>query len=187
MDETGRRQASGGEPLPGPDDEYERAREICLRQLSYSARSRAQLAASMRRRGIDDAIADSVLSRFQAVGLIDDEAFAAAWVDSRHRGRGIGPRKIAHELRNRGVDQRLTAETLRTITPAEERATARALLDRHLSGTRGRPAPSRARRLIGILARKGYSPQVAYEVVRHALAQEGEELPDMVEPLPDGD
>lgn len=186
-DESGRRQTSGSEPLPGPGDGYERAREICLRQLSYSARSRAQLAASMRRRGIDDAIADDVLSRFQTVGLIDDEAFAAAWVDSRHRGRGIGPRKIAYELRDRGVDHELTAETLRTITPAEERATARALLDRHLAGTRGRPTPSRARRLAGILARKGYSPQIAYDVVREALAQEGEELPDVAEPFSDGD
>lgn len=186
-DESAQRQTSGGGPLPGPGDQYARAREICLRQLSYSARSRAQLAASMRRRGINDAIADDVLSRFQAVGLIDDAAFAAAWVDSRHRGRGIGPRKIAYELRKRGVDQQLTAATLRTITPAEERAAARALLDRHLASTRGRPAPSRARRLVGILARKGYSPQVSYEVVRDALAEEGEELPDIAAPSPDGD
>jgi regulatory protein len=141
----------------------------------------------MRRRGIDDAIADDVLSRFEAVGLVDDEAFAVAWVDFRHRGRGIGSRKIAYELRNRGVDEQLAAETLRTITPVEEREAARALLDRHLAGTRGRPAPSRARRLVGILARKGYPPQVAYEVVREALAEEGEELPDIVEPSAHGD
>ena len=44
-----------------------------------------------------------------------------------------------------------------------------------------------SRRLTGILARKGYSPQVAYDVVREALAREGEELPEVVESLPDGD
>jgi regulatory protein len=172
---------------PSAEEEYERAREICLRQLSYSARTRAQLASAMRRRGIEDGIAADILSRFEAVGLVDDEAFAAAWVDSRHRGRGVGPRKLEHELRHRGVDQRLTAESLSTITPEEERATARALIQVRLAGTRRQPAQRRARRLAGILARKGYSPQVAYDVVREALAAEGEELPDVIESLPDSD
>jgi regulatory protein len=140
----------------------------------------------MRRRDIEDEIAADILSRFETVGLVDDKAFAAAWVDSRHRGRGVGPRKLAHELRSRGVDQKLTAESLGTITPEEERATARALVEVRLAGTRGQPAQRRARRLTGILARKGYSPQVAYDVVREALATEGEELPE-VDSLPNGD
>ena len=172
---------------PSGEEEYERAREICLRQLSYSARTRAQLATAMRRRGIEDEIAADTLSRFETVGLVDDEAFAAAWVDSRHRGRGVGPRKLAHELRSRGVDQKLTAESLGTITPEEERATARALIEVRLARTHGQPAQRRARRLTGILARKGYSPQVAYDVVREALTTEGEELTDVIESLPDGD
>jgi regulatory protein len=172
---------------PSEEAEYERAREICLRQLSYSARTRAQLAAAMGRRGIEDDIATDILSRFETVGLVDDKAFAAAWVDSRHRGRGVGPRKLAYELRSRGVDQKLTAESLGTITPEEERATARALVEVRLAGTRRQPAQRRARRLTGILARKGYSPQVAYDVVREALATEGEELPEVIEFLPDGD
>jgi len=172
---------------PTAEEEYERGREICLRQLSYSARTRAQLATAMRRRGIEDGIAADILGRFETVGLVDDKAFAAAWVDSRHRGRGVGPRKLAYELRRRGVDQKLTNESLSTITLEEERATARALVEVRLAGTQGQPAQRRARRLTGILARKGYSPQVAYDVVREALAREGEELPEVVESLPDGD
>jgi regulatory protein len=172
---------------PSAEEEYERGREICLRQLSYSARTRAQLATAMRRRGIEDGIAADILSRFETVGLVDDKAFAAAWVDSRHRGRGVGPRKLADELRRRGVDQKLTAESLSAITPEEERATALALVEVRLPATRGQPTHRRARRLTGILARKGYSPQVVYDVVREALATEGEELPDVIESLPDGD
>lgn len=165
--------------MPAPtDDPYELAREICLRQLARSPRTRAQLADAMHRRGVDAQVAETVLARLEDVGLIDDAAFAAAWVDSRHRGRGIGPRKIAYELGNRGVAPDLVAASVDTITADDERAAARALVDARLPKTRGQPGPVRARRLFGMLARKGYSPEVAHDVVRAALAAEGEELPD---------
>ena len=175
-----RPRAPDGPPGP-PEEEYERAREICLRQLSYSARTRSQLATAMRRRGVDEMVAAEVLSRFEAVGLIDDAAFAAAWVDSRHRGRGVGPRKIAQELRIRGIAPDLTAATVDEIKPEEQRATARALVEQRLAQTRDHPAPARAQRLVGLLGRKGYPPSVAYEVVREALAAKGVELPEPAE------
>ncbi len=168
-----------------PKDPYELAREICLRQLAHSARTRSQLADAMRRRAVPDEVAADVLSRFEDVGLIDDRVFAAAWVDSRHRARGVGPRKIAYELRNRGVSPDLISATVETITTDEQRATARRLVERRLASTRGQPAPLRARRLVGMLARKGYSPVIAHDVVRAALAVDGEELPDVIELLPD--
>jgi regulatory protein len=177
--------ASGrfGNGSGSPEQEYDRAREICLSQLSYSARTRAQLADAMKRRGVDEAVAADVLSRFEAVGLIDDEAFATAWVDSRHRGRGIGPRKIAHELRRRGIAAALAASSVESITPEEQRAAARAIVARRLTATRGLPSALRAQRLVGMLARKGYPPAIAYEVVRETLAAEGVELPEPAEPI----
>ncbi|HEY0696454.1 MAG TPA: regulatory protein RecX, partial [Micromonospora sp.] len=88
-----------------PDrDESELAREICLRQLAVRPRTRAELAGAMARRGISEKVAEEVLDRYDEVGIIDDAAFARAWVSSRHHGRGLARRALANELRQRGVD-----------------------------------------------------------------------------------
>src|SRR5262249_14409847 len=93
-------------------DPAERARAICLRLLSGTPRTRKQLADALRKREIPDEVAEEVLSRFEEVGLIDDSAFAEAWVESRHHGRGLARRALARELRTKGVDSVLIDEAV---------------------------------------------------------------------------
>jgi regulatory protein len=150
------------------------ARLICLRQLSAAPRTQAQLSETLRKRGIPDAAAEAVLARFTEVGLIDDAMFASAWVESRHYGRGLGRRALAAELRQRGVDRGDIQAAVESLSPDTELATARALVQRRLAGTRGQPGEVRFRRLAGMLARKGYPPGLVYQVVRDALAEERE-------------
>lgn len=157
-----------------PLDPEEQARALCLRLLTGSPRTRRQLADAMRKREIPDDVADGVLERFQDVGLIDDEAFANAWVESRHRGRGLARRALAQELRHRGVEAELVTEAVGLLDPQQEEETARALVLRRLPGTRGLDRERRIRRLAGMLARKGYGEGLALKVVRDALAAEGE-------------
>ena len=115
------------------------ARLICLRQLTAAPRTRAQLAATLRKRGIPDAAAEAVLARFTDVGLIDDATFANAWVESRHYGRGLGRRALAAELRQRGVDRGDIQAAVGSLSPETELATARALVERRLRSTAGQP------------------------------------------------
>jgi regulatory protein len=157
-----------------PSDPEEQARALCLRLLTGSPRTRRQLADAMRKREIPDEVADGVLERFQDVGLIDDQAFANAWVESRHRGRGLARRALAQELRHRGVEAELVSEAVGLLDPQQEEETARALVLRRLPGTRGLDRERRIRRLAGMLARKGYGEGLAMKVVRDALAAEGE-------------
>lgn len=159
----------------GPDaDPQAVARAICLRLLTAAPRTRAQLADALRRRGVPDDAAEAVLQRFQEVGLIDDEAFAEAWVSSRHAGRGLGRRALAAELRHRGVADDTVREAIGNLDPEEELETARRLVARRLPGTRGLGTVARTRRLTGMLARKGYPPGLAFRVVREALEAEQE-------------
>jgi regulatory protein len=120
-------------------------------------------------------VADQVLSRFEEVGLIDDGAFADAWVESRHHGRGLARRALAQELRTKGVDTSLIDEAVGRLDVEQEEATARELVARKLRATRGLDRDKRLRRLAGMLARKGYSEGMALRVVRQALEAEGEE------------
>ncbi|GAA0634842.1 hypothetical protein GCM10009547_43680 [Sporichthya brevicatena] len=155
------------------------AREICLGQLSHGPRTAAQLAAAMARKGIEEDVANEVLERFTDVGLIDDQAFAEAWVESRHAGRGLARRALAHELRTRGVDAAVVAVAVAELDPERELETARTLATKRLAATRGLDTQVRFRRVASLLARKGYSEAVAYRVIREALEAEGEDAPPL--------
>ena len=171
----------GGRTDPEAQDPEAQARQICLRLLTAAPRTRAQLAAAIARRGVPEDAARAVLERFAEVQLIDDAMFARAWVDSRHHGRGLARRALAAELRNRGVAAPDIQAAVARLDPGQEQATARALVERRLAATRGLPAPARFRRLMGMLARRGYSESLSYTVVRAALADEPH---DMRSPIP---
>ncbi|MDN5748437.1 MAG: recombination regulator RecX [Pseudonocardia sp.] len=152
------------------------AREICLRLLSDRSRTRQELAHALRRRGVPDEAAASVLERFDEVGLIDDAAFAGQWVRSRHNHRGLARRAIAMELRRKGVDDEVASEALAEVDPDSETRRARELVDRKLRSLTVDTPEKRVvatRRLVGMLARKGYGGGTAYGVVRDALAAHG--------------
>ena len=156
-----------------PVDPVERARELCLRLLAGRPRTRAELADAMRRRGMPDEAAAAVLARFTDAGLIDDAVFARAWVESRHHNRGLARRALSAELKQRGVDGQHIEAAVSALDPAEELATARRLVAKAMRASRGKPLPTRIRRLAGLLARKGYPAPVAYRIVREAIEREG--------------
>ena len=115
-----------------------------------------------------------MLDRYDEVGLIDDAAFAKAWVNSRHLSRGLARRALANELRQRGVDPELVDEALDELDGETEAATARALVDRKLRSMSGVPPEAVFRRLVAMLARKGYPAGVAIGAVKDALAAQAE-------------
>jgi regulatory protein len=166
---------------PGPADFDERsddppgdpksiARIICLRLLDQRARTRTELAQALRKRGIPDEAARAVLDRYSEVGLIDDAALADRFAIAQHRERGLAGRAVAVRLRQRGVDEELVRGAIAQIDRDSERETARALvLRRHRAMSNLDPAVQ-ARRLVGLLGRKGYPAGLAYEVVREVLA-----------------
>jgi regulatory protein len=153
------------------------ARTILLNKLTGQPRTRAELAVTLAEREIPAEVAAKVLDRFSEVGLIDDAAFASAWVESRHRGRGLGKRALGQELRRRGVDDELVKDALEELDPADETATARELVRRKLPSMRRLERQVAMRRLLGMLARKGYPGSLAMTIVKEELAADDDELP----------
>jgi regulatory protein len=145
-------------------------------------RTRAELAKALARREISDEVIAEVLDRYDEVGIIDDAAFARAWVTSRHHGRGLARRALANELRQRGVEADVAGEALETLSPDDEAATARALVDRKLRTATGSPEAV-FRRLVGMLARKGYPAGVAFQAVKDALATRDAEAAEFAEQI----
>jgi len=166
-----------------PEDPEAAARQICLRLLTIEPRTRSQLADALRRRHIPARAAEAVLDRFTEAGLIDDPAFARAWVESRHHSRGLSRRALSAELHRRGVADEDVHNAIELVDNDQEAATARRLIAGKVRATRGQPPVARVRKLMGVLARKGYGAALAYRVVREALEAEGAEIAaDLAEP-----
>ena len=174
--------AAGEGGAPANRNDAELAREICLRQLATRPRTRTELAQALARRHIDDDVITEVLDRYDEVGIIDDAAFARAWVSSRHAGRGLARRVLAGELRQRGVAGDLVGEALETLDAEQEAATARTLVDRKLRTATG-PPDAVFRRLVGMLARKGYPAGLAISAVKDALAARDAEAAEFAEQI----
>ncbi len=161
-----------------PADPEAVARAICLRALTGAAKTRRQLAELLARRGVPEEAATAVLDRFGEVGLIDDAAFARAWVTSRQAGRGLARRALRAELRAKGVDGEEAEEALAGVDDDDERAAARRLVERRLPSLTRVDRATATRRLVGMLARKGYSGGLAAGVVREVMDEAGSNTGD---------
>jgi regulatory protein len=167
----------------GPDADPEAvARKILLDQLTGQARSRRELADKLTAKNVPDDLAVRLLDRFEEVGLIDDEAFARAWIASRGSagsgsGRRLARRALAQELHRKGIDNEVAREALDEIDPADEEAAARSLVRSKLRSLERVDETKATRRLVGMLARKGYSSGLAFAVVRDELGARGSECP----------
>ena len=137
------------------------------------------------------------IARLTGLGILDDAAFAAQWVESRDRARPRGERALQAELRQKGIDSDTIARTLEgrrgTETAPDEagaaspdETAARRLLTRHAAEL-GRVTDPRARRqrAYALLARKGFGPDVAGELAREFTAHRGADSDDEPD-APDG-
>ena len=182
MPRNGRASGSGEAGASGANardvlDPEARARQICLRLLTAAPRTRSQLAQAMHRGGIPAEAAEAILVRFTDAGLIDDAAFARAWVESRHHSRGLSKRSLSAELRRHGVQNEEIRAAVDALDPEQEVATARHLAERKLASSRGRPPEARARQAATFLARKGYPPGLVFRLIREIMEQEGQGEP----------
>lgn len=154
----------GSEPDP-----HEWARQIVLRLLTNTPKSRHQLEQALRKRNCPDEVAVAVLDRMEQVGLVDDAAYAGMLVRSQQAGRGLARRALAHELRTKGVDDETASVALDQIDPRAEEELARALVVKKLRSMQGLERVVQTRRLAGMLARKGYTAETSMRVIREEL------------------
>ncbi len=176
--------ASALDPPPdpvadGPEADHEAvARKILLDQLTGRARTRRELADKLSARNVPEDLAAGLLDRFEEVGLVDDSAFAKAWVSDRQRSKGLAPRALAQELRRKGIDDEVAREALDDVSAESQEAAARTLVRRKLRSVRGVDDVVATRRLVSLLARKGYSASMAFRVVKEELSADEEFEPD---------
>lgn len=147
--------------------------------LAARPRTRSELRQALLRREVGEELADRVLGRLSEVGLIDDAAFAELFVRSRHTYQGMGRRALRVGLRRKGVDDEVVAEAVTAVDDAAEEDRARDLVRKRLNTTGETDEAKLIRRLVGMLARKGYGQGLAYRVVREELRDRGHDADEL--------
>ncbi|HET7415801.1 MAG TPA: regulatory protein RecX [Arthrobacter sp.] len=149
------------------------ARSIVLRQLTSAPKSRLQLERKLAERDVPQEVATAVLDRFEEVQLIDDAEFARMWVRSRAQTKGLAGRALERELAEKGIDAEAAKEALSQLTAEDEAAAAKTLVARKLKTevdyADRAVRDKHTRRLVAMLARKGYPPSLAFQVVNDAI------------------
>lgn len=153
-----------------PTDPVKKAKSDCLRLLAVKPRTRADLAKALARKGHEPDVAEQVLVRLEKARLIDDAEYADMLVRSRHTYQGLGRRALKSELVRKGVAATVADEAVGTIDAEQEEARARELVGKRVRSMASVDDTTATRRLVGMLARKGYPEGLAYRVVREALA-----------------
>lgn len=149
-------------------------RKRALLLLDARARSRHELRSRLVDLEFDPVVIDDVLDDLAGVGLLNDADFAHEWVRQRHARRGKSTRVLDRELKDKGVDAATRADALEQIDPADEEATARALAEKKARTVRSAPADraehdKMLRRIVGVLARRGFNQSMSLRIAREAL------------------
>ncbi len=147
----------------------QRALDLAYRHLGKRDRTAAEVRRHLEARAVDEAAIDGAVEALVRQGYVDDARYARTFAEDRRRLDDWGPERIEHRLLALGIDASVVAEALADRDAAGELAAAVALLRRRLGGAI--PETDREReRALGILARKGYDLELAYDAVREFCA-----------------
>lgn len=150
-----------------------RARNVVVFQLGDGPRSRKQLEDRLTVKKVPNDIQKEILDHYTSLGLINDSTFALNWTESRHRGKGLSRMAIKQELKyKKGLGEEDIAAAMETLSDEDEYKRASELVTRKAPSTKSLDKQKRVQRLVGMLARKGYSGSLAYRVVKEVLALE---------------
>ena len=160
-------------------DPYTRAKTIVYNQLAYSAKTRGQLRKKLQSEGFEAELIEPLLDKFEAVKLIDDAEYAQTFVAQKSRTKKLSRAALRRELAERGVRGEEAENALAQRTDEQEREDAAELVRKKLRpgmDFSDRTEKDRVtRRLLGMLARRGYSSSVSMSVIREELAAYGAE------------
>ena len=168
-----------------------------VRLLESRARTVEDLRKRLLRSGYPQALVDGAAERLVEIGLLDDDAYARGWLESRDRVRPRGERVLRQELRLRGVPGDIAAAALderrasaldepggtgdpsHVSRSADEEAAMRLIERRGAALARIADPRARRQRAYALLARSGFDPDVASRVAaRSANLRPGDEDPD---------
>ncbi|APT92366.1 recombinase RecX [Corynebacterium phocae] len=163
------------------ETEKSSVRSRALLLLDQRGRSRQELRHRLLRLDFAPEIVDEVLDDLERVRLIDDFAFAQEWVRQRHAAKGKSAAVLEQELVRKGVGEAARNQALEQVTAESEEEIAWKLARKKARSIKeipqGRQENDKVlRRVVGVLARRGFSMGVALPVAKEAISERCQEL-----------
>jgi regulatory protein len=154
-------------------DDPEIVLAAALRFLESRSRSVAEVRRRLSQAGYRSELIDGAVSRLGDLGVLDDEAFGRAWIESRDRARPRGERALRQELGLKGLDRQLVDDLVGERPDEADATAAQRVLAKHAAAL-GRVADPRIRRqrAYALLARNGFDPDVCTTAAR-SFVEEG--------------
>ena len=156
------------------------AKQVLLRRLSHAPRTRKELAKDLKDKDISDEVANVALDRFEEVGLINDQALASNYVSSQHERKGLGKNALRQQLRAKGISDDMALEAISQISDDQEFQAAFALACKKIKSLQRDDAKTQLRKIVGVLARKGYSSNLAFRVAKEVITDLPDGLPSEI-------
>lgn len=144
-------------------DSLEKAYERALDFLSFRPRSSAEVRRYLTEKGVEASLIEAVITRLTEAGLLDDAAFAHAWVENRQQFNPRGRRLLRQELMQKGIEREVIEATL----PADEDETlpALAIARRRAAALAGLDYTHFRQKLSAYLLRRGFDYEVVSDIV----------------------
>jgi regulatory protein len=158
-------------------EELRRARDAALRFLGVRARSRTEVRRRLERGGFEAAIIEEAMDSLASHGYLDDVEFSRQWVEARSEGRGLGSRRLAAELRQKGIEREVIGEALGQVDPALEVEQATGLAQKRQSQLKGEEPRAAKRKIAAYLQRRGYSWEVCSQALARVFRDDDEPFP----------
>ncbi len=150
-------------------DEEEQAYQRALGYISRRPHAEREIRDKLTRKRVPSEICERVIDRLRSASLVDDAAFAEAWVENRRLYRPRSARALRHELKQKGVGSAAIEVALRDFDDEEAAWQAgRKAVRRYQS----LPEDTAVKRMQGYLARRGFSYRITRKIV-DALLTEG--------------
>lgn len=159
-----RPQPSAGERGLGAEARVQHARDIAWRSLNRRDRTVAELRRILADKRVEPRLVEQVLHELADTGYVDDARYAQRFADDRRRLDEWGSERIERRLLALGVDREHVAGALAEQRPGEELEAALTLLRRRFP--EAPDTPQGRDRVLGVLVRKGYGLELAYDALR---------------------
>jgi regulatory protein len=167
--------------------------EAAVRFLEARSRSIAEVRRRLTTAGYQADLVEGAIARMTDLGMLDDEAFARAWVESRDRARPRGERALQNELRLKGIERTVIDLVLLvrreqptglddvdadTLPIAPDHAAAERLMAKHARALDRIADPRRRReRAYALLARNGFDPETCRDVAAGVVTRDTDDDP----------
>ena len=146
--------------------ESEKAKSAVLKFLSVRPRSRAEIVKKLQTKRYPAAVIEETVVLLTKQGLVDDEKFAKLFANSQVYSRPTGSRKLAFDLKQKGLSAELIEKTISGIPDYDEKKMARELVIKRLRSMKGVSEEAKKRRLFSFLQRRGFSTNVIFEALK---------------------